>query len=89
MVGQSTLEGVMNHILASDYPRLRYPHFQPPKMGAFRCPRRPKDFLGQRVAIRTSLKPPLPSPVDVGRSWWVKEEQAYRARRGGDTTVTA
>jgi hypothetical protein len=50
----------------------------------FRCPGDPKDFPGQRVAIRASLKPPLPSPVEVGRSWWVKEEQAYRARRGGD-----
>jgi hypothetical protein len=38
----------------------------------------------QRVAIRVSLKPPLPSPVEAGRSWWVKEEQAHRARRGSD-----
>jgi hypothetical protein len=25
--GSLTLEGVMHHILADDYPRLRYPHF--------------------------------------------------------------
>jgi hypothetical protein len=29
-------------------------------------------------------EPPLPSPVEAGRSWWVKEEHAYRARRGSD-----
>jgi hypothetical protein len=31
--GSRTLEGVMNHILAGNYPRMRYPHFQPPKKG--------------------------------------------------------
>jgi hypothetical protein len=31
--GSQTLEGVMNHILAGDYPRLRYPHFQVSKKG--------------------------------------------------------
>jgi hypothetical protein len=50
----------------------------------FRCPSDLKDFSGQRVAIRTSLKPPMPSPVEASQSWWVKEEQAYRARRGGE-----
>lgn len=92
--GGRTLEGVMNHILAGDYPRLRYPHFQPPNKGgsgrggfAIRAPSPPQptpEFPGQRVAIRASLEPPLPSPVDYGRSWWEKEEQAYRARRGDD-----
>jgi hypothetical protein len=32
--GSRTLEGVMNHILAGEYPLLRYPHFQPPKNGS-------------------------------------------------------
>jgi hypothetical protein len=31
--GSRTLEGVMNHVLAADYPRQRYPHFQPLKKG--------------------------------------------------------
>jgi hypothetical protein len=42
----------------------------------FRCPGDPKEFPGQRVAIRTSLEPPLPSPVEAGRSQWEKEEHA-------------
>jgi hypothetical protein len=49
-----------------------------------RCPGDPKEFPVQRVALHASLKPPLPSPVEVGRSWWEKDKQAYHARRGDD-----
>ncbi|KAM0889990.1 hypothetical protein ACQ4PT_027347 [Festuca glaucescens] len=44
----------------------------------------PEEYPGQRAAIRASLEPQPPAPVDYARSWWEKEEQAYRARRGDD-----
>lgn len=63
--GGRTLEGVMNHILAGDYPRLRYPHFQPPNKGgsgrggfAIRAP----EFPGQGCSRYGHLSPQRAQP---------------------------
>jgi hypothetical protein len=82
--GGRTLDGAMDHISAGDYPRLRYPHFQPKKAGGhvvFWDPSSPnaRERLDRMLAARPE---PKPQP-----GWVVPPEYAAAARlqrRPGD-----
>jgi hypothetical protein len=64
----------MNHILTSDYPRLRYPHFHPPKNGG-------SDGGGFITRMPYSL-PPSPLPEAAGAGGGTRVEGAVGVRHG-------
>jgi hypothetical protein len=68
--GSRTLEGVMNHILAGDYPRLRYPHFQHPKRGG---------SDGGGFVTQTPYPPPQLGEQEEGPEWKATAEYAMLA----------
>jgi hypothetical protein len=58
----------MNHILAGDYPHLRYPHFQPPKKA------------GSERGGFVIPSPPQPDGPEQGPEWKAPPEYAMFAK---------